>query len=87
MEKSDNTNGLIYPEMSYKIVGCLFEVWNELGPGHLEKTYQKALSFVSQNKNIKFKEQVSSPVYFKEKLISKRYIDFVIEEKVVLEIK
>ena len=71
MENSDEFKGLVYPELSYKIVGCLFEVWSELGPGHLEKTYQKALTIVFKNRDINFKEQVSSPVIFKEKLISK----------------
>ena len=35
---------LVYPELSYKIVGVLFEVYNEIGPGHHEKYYQKAIA-------------------------------------------
>ena len=34
---------LIYPELSYKIVGCAYEVFNEIGGGHKEKTYQNAM--------------------------------------------
>lgn len=33
---------LIYPELSYKLVGLAYNVFNELGHGHLEKIYQKA---------------------------------------------
>jgi len=47
---------LIYPELSYEIVGCAFEVWNELGPGHLEKTYQQAMAVMMRKKNLKFSE-------------------------------
>ena len=50
---------LVYPELSFKIVGCAFEVYNELGYGHLEKYYQKALSVALKNKNLSFKEQAS----------------------------
>ncbi len=35
-------NDLVYPELSYKLVGYAYEVFVELGPGHSEKTYQKA---------------------------------------------
>ena len=34
---------LIYPILSYKIVGALYEVYNQLGYGHRERVYQKAL--------------------------------------------
>ncbi|MFQ6049535.1 MAG: GxxExxY protein [Candidatus Paceibacterales bacterium] len=35
---------LIYPELSYQIIGILFEVYNQLGPGHHEKHYHKAIA-------------------------------------------
>jgi GxxExxY protein len=37
-----NTN-IIYPDLSYKIMGAIFEIHKELGPGFLESTYEKAL--------------------------------------------
>ena len=37
---------LVYPELSYVIVGCAFEVFNEIGPGHMELYYQKALALL-----------------------------------------
>jgi hypothetical protein len=38
--KKDN---VLYPELSYAIIGCAYDVFNEIGPGHSEKTYQNAL--------------------------------------------
>ncbi len=49
---------LVYPELSYKIMGCAFEVYNELGFGHLEKFYQKAMAIQLKKEGIKYKEQV-----------------------------
>ena len=78
---------LVYPELSYKIVGLLFEVYNELGPGHKEKVYEKALAALFEENNIQYKEQLFCPVVFKGKQIGKYFIDFLVEKKIVLELK
>ena len=44
---------LVYPELSYEIIGCAYDVWNELGPGHSEKIYQKSMAFMLKSKNKK----------------------------------
>lgn len=78
---------LIYPELSYKIIGLSFDVHNSLGSGHIEKLYQKALAELLQKENISFKEQVYSPVSFNGKIIGKYFLDFLIEDKIIIEIK
>jgi len=78
---------LIYPELSYEIIGSLFEVYNQLGSGHYEDYYQKALAVEFKKRSILFKEEVYVPLIFKEEKIGKRYLDFLIENKVILEIK
>lgn len=78
---------LIYPELSYKIVGILFDVYNELGGGYREKYYQKAVSLSLKKEKILFKEQVHAPLIYKGVSIGSNYLDFLIENKVILEIK
>jgi GxxExxY protein len=78
---------LLYPELSFKIVGCAFEVYNVLGFGHAEKYYQKALAVELKNKNISFKEQAYFPLKFKEEIIGKGFCDFLVEDKVIIELK
>ncbi len=78
---------LLYPELSYKIIGSAFEVYNELGHGHVEKVYQKALAEVFKTKDIAFKEQVYSPVTFRDKIVGKFFMDFLVEESIVVELK
>lgn len=78
---------LIYPELSYKIVGILFKVYNQLGGGYQEKYYQQAIKrelFVNQ---IPFLEQVRTDFNYNGKIIGRYYLDFIIDHKVVLEIK
>jgi len=78
---------LIYPELSYKIIGLLFEVYNNLGPGYQEKYYQRAIAAALQKEGFKFREQVSIPLNYLNKKIGRYILDFLIEEKIVLEIK
>lgn len=80
-------NDLLYPELSYKIVGVLFDVYNYLGSGHHEKYYQRAIAEEFRSKSIKFKEQVYFPLNYKDKIVGRIYMDFLIEDNVVLEIK
>ncbi len=78
---------LVYPQLSYKITGLLFEVYNELGYGLKEKYYQKAMVEILKEHEMKFEEQVYLPLKFKGVKIGKYYLDFLIEDKVVLELK
>src|SRR4051812_28894379 len=78
---------LVYPELSFEIVGCAFEVFNELGYGHAEKYYQKALAVALKNKKIPHKEQVHYALRFQGESIGKGYCDFVVDNKVIVELK
>lgn len=78
---------LVHKELCYQIVGVLFEVYKELGFGHPEKTYQRAISVALTERKIKFVEQLYVPVIFSGKVVGKNFLDFYIEDKVVLEIK
>ena len=78
---------IIYRELSYKLVGVLYDVYNELGPGYKEIIYQKALAKAFYQHGIKFKEQVHCEIFFKKDKVGCHYLDFVIEGKIILEIK
>ena len=78
---------LIYPELSYQIIGILFDVYNELGPGHKEKYYQQAIALALENNNIGFAREVCIPVEYRTLKIGKYFLDFLIAGQVVLEVK
>ena len=78
---------LVYPELSYKIIGILFNVFNELGYGYQEKYYQRATAQALKENGIKFEEQDSAPLEFRSKIIGRYFVDLLIDDKVVLEIK
>jgi len=78
---------LIYPELSYQIIGSLFDVWKELKFGHKEKIYQKALAEALKERNINFTRENPARIRYKEKIIGIYYFDFLIDNKIVLELK
>lgn len=78
---------LIYPDLSYKIVGILFTAFNELGYGYQEKYYQKAIAKLLKENNIGYNEQVFAPIEFHGQKIGSYYLDFLISKRIVLEIK
>lgn len=82
-----NEISLIYKELTYRINGILFGVFNELGYGYQEKYYQRAISLALKEGNVKYKEQVSVPIEFKGSGIGRYFFDFLIEDKIILEIK
>lgn len=78
---------LIEKELSYKVVGVLFDVYNSLGGGYQEKYYQRAIAKELEKRDIKFTQQIKIPIDFKGDSIGRYFLDFLIENKIVLEIK
>jgi GxxExxY protein len=80
-------NQVLYKDLTYKIIGALYVVHNELGPVHKENIYHKALVIELKDRKINFTEERSLPVKYKNKIIGSYKPDFIIEDKVILEIK
>ncbi len=87
MKAQVKRDDLIFPELSYQIVGCAYEVFDELGPGHLEKIYQKAFAVAFKNKELKFTEQVYYNLKFKDEIVGKAFLDFCVDDKIIVELK
>jgi len=80
-------NKLVYPELSYKITGILFEVHNELGRYLNEKQYGDSLESKLKENNISYEREKIVPIAFNGENKGRNKIDFSIEDKIVLEIK
>ena len=78
---------LVHPELCYRIVGKAFDVYNEIGYGHKELIYQKALAQSFSNSGVKFKEQVYSPLVYQTTKVGRYFLDFLVEDKIVVELK
>ena len=79
---------LIYKEESYQVIGKCMEVHNNLGPGFLEIVYKDALEYEFKKANIPFQREKEYEVNYKGIILPhKFYADFVLFDKIILEIK
>jgi len=78
----------LYEELTYKIVGIGMKIHRELGPGFLEAVYEEAMIIELQKAGIIFKNQVELDVYYRGEKLNKKYrADFIIDDKVLVELK
>ncbi len=79
---------LIYKQESYKIIGKCFDAHNNLGAGFLEIVYKDALEYEFKKSNIPFEREKEYTVNYDGIILPhKFYADFVIFDKIILEIK
>ena len=79
---------IIHKEESFKIVGALLEVHNELGPGFLEAVYHQALMIEFERRGIPFEHEKELEIFYKDIKLNKHYYaDFVCYDKIIIEVK
>ena len=74
-------------ELSDKVIGCAFEVYNHLGNGYLEKVYERALLKEFDINRIKAISQYPIKVLYKGAIVGDYFADIVVENKIILELK
>src|SRR3989344_6360390 len=78
---------LLYPELSYKLNGIFFKIHNELGRFRNEKQYSDAIEQLLKNEGVSYKREYNLPVSFSGEAKNRNVVDFLIEDKLILEIK
>lgn len=75
-------------DITYKIIGCVYKVHSELGPGLLESTYEVCLEHELIKQGLKVVRQKSLPVIYDEVKLDADYrIDLLVENEIILELK
>jgi GxxExxY protein len=78
---------LLYKELTFSVIGAAMAVHSILGLGFLEAVYQSALARELTLRSISFTQQVRLPVRHKDVLVGEYIADFMIENKLIVEIK
>jgi len=78
---------LIHKELTFAVIGAAMEVHRILGPGFLEAVYQAALERELTLRAVPFEKQVKLPVKYKEVIVGDYFADFIIDGKLIVEIK
>lgn len=75
-------------EISYKIRGAIFNIYNKVGPGLLESAYEAALAYELIKEGLVVKTQVGLPFVYETIHLDVGYrLDILVENKVVIEVK
>jgi GxxExxY protein len=74
-------------ELTYKVIGCAMQVHNTLGNGFQEVIYQRCLAIELEKAGINFEREVDQKIYYHNIEVGTRRADFVIENKLVVELK
>lgn len=79
---------MIENDISYKIRGAIYKVYNGLGPGLLESTYEAALVYQLKKDGLKFESQVPIDIVYDGQVLPVSYrLDLLVEDKVIVELK
>ena len=79
---------LLHQELTNKILKACYTVHNELGCGFLEKVYQEALAIQMTEMGIPFEREKQLPITYHGKMLNCEYfVDFVVDNKVIVELK
>ena len=75
-------------EISYKIIGAIYKVYNELGPGLLESIYEAALCYQLRKDGLKVANQVKLDVLYDGQVLPIDFrLDILVEDRVIVELK
>ena len=83
----NNSESLLYKDITEGIINAYYFVYNELGYGFLEKVYQNAMLIELRSRGFKVESQKIIKVYFKETIVGEYFADIVVDDKIILELK
>jgi len=79
--------GLSHAEVTDKIIGVYYDVYNELGYGFLESVYEESMAIALRDAGLTVQRQVAVPVLFRGRQVGDFRADLLVENKVLLELK
>jgi GxxExxY protein len=78
---------LDYSDVTEKIIGCAYQVYNKMGFGFLESVYEKCMIIELMNKGLQAKEQEPITVYYNDKVVGNFIADIIVNDVVIVELK
>ena len=76
-----------YSDLTGKIIGAAMQVHSTLGNGFQEVIYQRALAIEFDKRVISFQRELEMPIFYDGQQIGTRRVDFLVERKVMVELK
>jgi GxxExxY protein len=74
-------------QITFKVIGCAMKVHSELGNGFQEVIYQRSLALEMQAAGLIYQREIEQTVFYKDREVGTRRADFIVENRVTVEIK
>ena len=78
---------MLYEELTHKIIGVAMKVHSSLGNGFQEVIYQRSMSIELKKSPLDFARELEMTIFYNEEEVGTRRVDFLIENKIVVELK
>ena len=78
---------MVHEALTRRIIGCAMQVHSTLGNGFQEVIYQRALNIEFELNNLQFTREQEMSIYYRDKAIGSRRVDFFVENSIMVEIK
>ncbi|HKZ36810.1 MAG TPA: GxxExxY protein [Chryseolinea sp.] len=78
---------MVHELLTRRIIGCAMQVHRTLKSGFQEVIYQRALAIEFELNNLRFEREQEMGIYYRDKSIGSRRVDFFVENSVMVEIK
>jgi len=79
--------GLKYSDITEKIIGCAYNVYNSLGYGFLESVYEKCMMIELKEANLRVESQKPITVKYRDFIVGDFVADILVEDKIIVELK
>lgn len=76
-----------FNKLTETVIGCAMQVHRLLGTGFQEVIYQRSLAIELTQAGVLFKREIEMPIFYKSVEVGSRRVDFLIEDRVLLELK
>ena len=76
-----------YENVTEKIIGCAYQVYNEMGFGFLESVYERCLLIELKKVGLNAESQRSVTVYYDNEIVGKFIADIVVNDEIIIELK
>ena len=78
---------MLYEDLTRKIIGCAMKVHSTMGNGFQEVIYQRALEIEMKYEGLSFEREKEMELFYRDEKIGTRRVDFLVEEKIMVELK
>ena len=76
-----------HEDITHKIIGYAYKVFNQLGFGFLESVYKKAMVIELHKNNLKAEQEKPVKVYYDDQVVGDFYVDLLVEQEIIVELK